>query len=49
MMGIAAVFPRDLRKILLRLPNGLFAKRRPFISHQKTVNAELRVEGALAR
>jgi hypothetical protein len=34
---------------LLRLPNSLFTKSRPFVSHKNAINAELRVEGALAR
>jgi len=48
-MLTVTVFLRDRRKILLGLPNGLFTKSRPFVSHQNAVNAELRVEGALAR
>jgi len=48
-MRAATVFLRDRRKILLRLPNSLFTESRPFISHQKAVNAELRMEDAFAR
>jgi len=44
-----AVFLRARRKILLRLPNSLFTKGRPFVSYKNAVNAVLGAEDSLAR